>query len=307
MQIAICVVTYRRPKMLGGLLEGLSRLTFRGPMPDLEVVVADNDAEGSARGVCEAWRPRLPWPLRYCLEPRRGIPHARNAALRAAGDAVDFIAFIDDDEVPDPAWLDELLRVQLAHEADVVTGPVLVRFMDGVPPWVKDGGLFQRRRHPTGERLTCAATGNVLVRRRVFTGIGSGFDERFALTGGEDARFFLRVSDAGFTIVWADEAVVHEWIAPARVSAQRLLLRSYQLAAGNCAIALERRRSARTYARAAARGCAAIAGGVLVIPVGLVAGRAGLVKSLRRVFQGAGTIAGLLGRLPEYYRITDGD
>lgn len=39
MQIAICVATFRRPRMLGGLLDGLNRLTFRGPTPDLEIVV----------------------------------------------------------------------------------------------------------------------------------------------------------------------------------------------------------------------------------------------------------------------------
>jgi hypothetical protein len=141
----------------------------------------------------------------------------------------------------------------------------------------------------------------------VFGEIGSGFDERSPLTGGEDARFFLRVSDAGFRIVWADDAVVHEWIAPSRVRVRRLLLRSYRLGRGNSAIALERRRSARTYARAAAIGCARIAGGTLALPVGLVAGRALLVKSMGLVFQGAGTIAGALGLEYEYYRVTDGE
>ena len=38
-------------------------------------------------------------PLTYAIEKRRGIPQARNAALARVLGEVDWIAFVDDDEV----------------------------------------------------------------------------------------------------------------------------------------------------------------------------------------------------------------
>ncbi|HEY7768427.1 glycosyltransferase, partial [Longimicrobium sp.] len=127
MKVAVCAVTYLRPRGLARLLEGLAALRFGGGRgPELEIVVVDNDPARSAEAVCDEWSDRLPWPLRYRHEERRGVSHARNAAVAAAREAgAEMMAFIDDDEVPQPGWLDELLRVQAQHDADVVAGPVL--------------------------------------------------------------------------------------------------------------------------------------------------------------------------------------
>jgi glycosyltransferase involved in cell wall biosynthesis len=66
----------------------------------------------------------MPWPLRYVVEPRRGLSFVRNRAISEARAArADFVAFLDDDEVATAPWLTELLRVQGRYAADVVTGP----------------------------------------------------------------------------------------------------------------------------------------------------------------------------------------
>ncbi|UCC32144.1 MAG: glycosyltransferase family 2 protein, partial [Phycisphaerales bacterium] len=112
MRVAVCVITCRRPEGLQRLLRALNALTFRGDPPDIEVIVVDNDADTSAASVCDLLRRDLNWPLRYEVEPQRGIPFARNRAVACAADTADFVSFIDDDEVPQPSWLDELLAVQ---------------------------------------------------------------------------------------------------------------------------------------------------------------------------------------------------
>ena len=43
-----------------------------------------------------------------------------------------YIAFIDNDEAPSPAWLDELLAGLAEYDAGVVAGPVLPMFE---APW----------------------------------------------------------------------------------------------------------------------------------------------------------------------------
>lgn len=149
MRISIGIITYLRPAGLERLLRSLNALTFEYPPPELDVVVVDNDPNASARAVCERFRPASRWPLTYVTEPRRGIPQARNRVVQEAADA-NFIAFIDDDEVPTPDWLNRLLHAQRTYSADVVSGPVLPVFPDEGMHWMARSGFFDRPRYPTG-------------------------------------------------------------------------------------------------------------------------------------------------------------
>src|SRR5690606_359612 len=110
--VALCIVTCRRPDGLRRLLLALNSLKFREwCRPNIRVIVVDNDPESRSIELCRSLAPDLRWPVTATTEPRRGIPFARNTALKVAGTDVDFVAFVDDDEVPDPHWLDELLHV----------------------------------------------------------------------------------------------------------------------------------------------------------------------------------------------------
>ena len=129
-RVAVCVITHQRPEGLTRLIRALDALSFQKEPPNLQIIVVDNDSTGSALGVCERLRDDVQWPVEYTREPRRGIPQARNKAVQCAVNQAEFLAFIDDDEVPDMSWLDELLRVQRTHDADVVAGPVVPHFME---------------------------------------------------------------------------------------------------------------------------------------------------------------------------------
>jgi len=305
MRVAICIVTYQRPDGLARLLQSLDRLTFTEVRPpELEVVVVDNAPDASAAGVCEQARPALRWPLRYAHEPERGIAQARNRAVAASADTADFIAFIDDDEVPEPQWLDALLAVQARHAADAVAGPVLPRFLEPAPDWIVRGGFFERRRHATGTTLPHAGTCNVLIRTVLFRQMGVPFDPRFGLTGGEDTLFFLRAVRAGCRLVWADEAVVHEWHPASRVTATWLLRRAFRL--GNTASRCERELSPSPARRAVRviRALGRMTQGTVSLPMAVVLGQRALaIRSLQHVCRGAGALSGAAGfRYQEYRR-----
>ena len=50
MRVSICVCTFKRAEMLKILLKGIDSLIFRKcPVPDITVVVVDNDPEKSAQ------------------------------------------------------------------------------------------------------------------------------------------------------------------------------------------------------------------------------------------------------------------
>jgi succinoglycan biosynthesis protein ExoM len=102
--------------------------------------LADNDPAASAKDVVAEMRSRIPWPILYVHEPRRGLAFARNATLDALPREARWIAFIDDDEEPAPAWLDELLATALTHAAPIVAGPVRPEFQSQAPEWIVAGG-----------------------------------------------------------------------------------------------------------------------------------------------------------------------
>ena len=234
-KVDVCVLTYRRPQSLLRLLGALQELRFPDEPPELRVLVVDNDPEESARKLCEDARSWLSAPLVYIVEKRRGIPQARNAALAASLAHSHFLAFVDDDEVPEPDWLAELLRVQRAADADAVAGPVLPRFEPGAARWLTRGGLFERPRHATGARIDYAYTCNVLVRTAALAQMDAFFDERLALSGGSDSEFFERFAASGRRIVWADAAIAHEWVPASRVSVRWLLARAFRVGCSSAA------------------------------------------------------------------------
>jgi glycosyltransferase involved in cell wall biosynthesis len=292
-RVGVCIATYKRRELLSQLLADMSALTFqRVPMPEIAVVVVDNDAARSAEKICH--EARLRWPINYVVETRRGIAQARNRAIREASDA-DFVVFIDDDEFPTPPWLDELLWTQVHFDADVVCGPVLPSFAVDVPDWVKLGGFFSRSVRDLGSRPRECRSGNVLIRSNVFAGVAP-FDERFGLTGGEDTEFFLRVHRAGYRIVSSAEACVYESVPISRANLKAVLRRAYQ--SGNswvlCESSFDRRMATRIVR--AAKACGWIVLGAASACVSPLFGMATIARSLRNIWLGAGMLTGLAGR-----------
>ena len=306
-RVAICVSTYRRPKGLERLLSALGDLEFRGSPPGIVIIVVGNDADRSSEAVCTRVKEKLRWPVRYCDEPKRGVSSARNTALREALPGNDFIVFTDDDVVPQPYWLDELLATQRTYWADVVTGPVLPRFIEPPPAWVVKGRNFDRRRFPTGRPVKVAFTSNVLARASLFEKTGMRFDERLDLYGGEDDLMFRGFAEAGYRIVWADRALVHEWIPPNRTTVKWVLRRSFRVGNSITFTFLELRPRFSTVLKLLARGVAETVFGAGVLATGPLRGMHAMVGGARHMAYGTGLISAIGGIRYREYASTDGE
>ena len=305
MKVDVAIATYRRPRGLFRLLGGLGRLRFRAEAPELRVVVVDNDPAGSAGPICEDARRWLELPLVHRVEARRGIPQARNAAVAAALERAEFLAFIDDDEVPSPQWLDALLRVQAETGADAVAGPCEPVFEDRVPRWIERGGFFEHPRFATGTQVRHAYTHNVLVRLGALVGLGALFDERLALSGGEDSELFARFVARGHAIAWADDAVVFEWVPHSRANARWILERAFRVGTSSAFLDRHRERPLPV-AQLVAHGGWCLAKAATLLPLGALRGRAGAMRALRLAAFGAGRLGGLVGVDREEYRVVHG-
>lgn len=227
--IAVCICTYRRPDLLKRLLLELDRQDVGKGLFTYSAVIADNDGEGSARATIETLT--LSFPVKYCIEERRGIAFARNRVIENAEG--DFLAFIDDDEFPVPNWLRTLLNVCEQYNCDGVFGPVLRHFDVTPPSWMQKSNFYDRRVNPTGMQVewTEARTGNVLLKREVIDGDATPFRPEFRV--GEDQDFFRRKMESGFRFVWAADAVAYEVVPPTRWDRKYLIQKA--LLRGSCA------------------------------------------------------------------------
>jgi glycosyltransferase involved in cell wall biosynthesis len=215
-RISVCICTFRRPELLGRLLEALATQITEDRF-SVDVVVVDNDERRSAEAVARDFAVRTGVATIYECEPERSISLARNRAIQRATGTL--VAFIDDDECPEADWLARLYDTLQTHAADGVLGPVIPDFPPGAPAWLKKARVFHRRRHATGTRISAgdARTGNVLFARSVFRDGECWFDPAFGRTGGEDTDFFAR--QTGRLFVWCDEAAVRETVPPERWTA----------------------------------------------------------------------------------------
>lgn len=190
--ISIVVPTVGRPS-LGALLDRLAPSTEDG----MEILVVD-DRPGRVGGLSLPERLR-PYP-RLLAGDGRGPAAARNTGWRAA--RFPWVAFLDDDVVPEPDWFARL-RADLDVPARVggVQGRVCVPLPADRPPtdWERStAGL-------AGARWI---TADMAYRRAALAGVG-GFDERFPRAYREDAELAHRVRGAGWELVRGTRLVRH--------------------------------------------------------------------------------------------------
>jgi succinoglycan biosynthesis protein ExoM len=224
--ISVCVPTYKRPQMLARCLGALTTQEQRDFT--YSIVVVDNDAEQSAKSLVKGWESGSATGISYVPEPEQNISRARNTAVANAHG--EYVAFIDDDEFPEPAWLLTLYETCQRFSVDGVLGPVLPHYAGTPPDWLVRSGLCVRSSFPTGTALRDSRymrTGNVLFRKRIVEELDAPFDPRLGRSGGEDADFFDRMLAAGRTFVWCDEARVREEVPVERQTVNYHLKRAF--------------------------------------------------------------------------------
>ncbi|HPB29863.1 MAG TPA: glycosyltransferase family 9 protein [Candidatus Sumerlaeota bacterium] len=227
--VSIVILTANRHDMLEACLAGLRAQTFQ----DFETILVDN-APSPATATVAA---RSGVACRIIENPGAvSYAEARNRGVRES--QAPWIAFTDDDCVPDPAWLDHLVN----HDprADAVGGIVIPLRLLPFPEWWQSdlnwlpafsvSGLLEEgagsRHYPQ--------TANILFRREIlqqysFQEIGGGFSQKKtrAYTGREDVELWRRLRLEGKRCVIAPRAVVYHDIPATRLEYRYLLRRAF--------------------------------------------------------------------------------
>ena len=213
------------------LLERTLRACMAQAMPDgagWDVVVADNHPDRLAAALVTRLAAESPVPLRHVPAGVRNIAQARNLGVAAARGR--YVAFVDDDEAPEPGWLAAHLACLERTGADGSFGPKFPVFEGGAAPGWDPGGWFYTVDFgmardeeirpldwwpPRGRGL---GTGNSMLRAATCLVGPTPFDEVFGRSGGEDTKLLLGLAKQGRRYVWCPDARVHEYNEASRLT-----------------------------------------------------------------------------------------
>jgi glycosyltransferase involved in cell wall biosynthesis len=303
-RITVAVPTFRRPDDLRAGLPMLlahAREVTADPSGRYvaDVLVVDNDPGRSA----EATVAEL--GARYVCEPTPGIAAVRNRALdEAAGTRL--LAFIDDDERPEPGWLARLVETWEASGAAVVSGRILADYAGELDPWIRAGDFFVRRSMPTGTPIDVAAAGNLLLDLDQVRASGVRFESPLGMGAGEDTIFSRALVATGARMVWCNESAAVDFVPLSRLSRRWVLTRAWSH--GNATVRVDlwltagRLARLRVRARGVVRGLLRVGGGALRWAWGVLSrSLRHQARGLRAVLRGAGMISGAFGVVYEEY------
>ena len=232
MRASIVINTHNRRDSLAETLASLRQLRY----PHFEVVVVNGPSTDGTGELLEEWSGSI--KVLTCPVPNLSV--SRNIGIAAA--AGDIVAFIDDDAIPDPQWLTDIVAGYDSDEVGAVGGPVYdsagysfqTKYIvcDRFGGAVEDIGFNPTYAFniPGAPRYASLLGTNSSFRRSVLLENG-GFDEEFAYFL-DETDLCLRIVDSGRIVKYVDSAFVYHKFTSSdvRVSygGKGILVRRYQ-------------------------------------------------------------------------------
>ncbi len=235
--LSIGLCTYNRADFLPEVLAALKAQTLE---PSLyELVVIDNNSKDETRRVVQQFAEANPQlRVRYFFEEKQGISHARNRAYLEANS--DYVAYIDDDELAQPDWLESYHNATREHPGIAIyAGRIRIFYPGEKPDWASDYvekwyGQYDFGPVPveiTEETIAQGQAalpnaGNMAVRVEFLKRIG-GFDANLGrkgnqMLGGEETRIALTALEQGERMLYYPASLIDHVIFPERLSLEFL-------------------------------------------------------------------------------------
>jgi glycosyltransferase involved in cell wall biosynthesis len=183
--------------------ETMDALAQQDTAEQFEIIVADNGSSDDSLAIVQSLLKSMANLRIVDASSQPGAAHARNVAASHAEGQV--LAFCDADDRPAPGWLRNLFAVSQGRHA--VGGRL--NYSEINEPGAAQRMTFQAHGLPRlMAYLPWTSTANLMVPAAAFKRVG-GFDRRFEGAGGEDVDFSWKLQEAGVSLRFAPEAVVH--------------------------------------------------------------------------------------------------
>lgn len=226
LKASIVICTYDRydvlPKAINSCLEQSL------PTDSFEIIIVDNSPDHvAAREFAGAYMGAE--NLAYLVEEKPGLSNARNIGARTS--KADIVAYLDDDAIAAPDWLEALIRAYDAHGSKAVAagGQVLPLWDAPRPAWLHDEKLGyvsvvdwggSTRYLGQGEWIAGA---NISFRRKALLSIGA-FDTSLGRNGtersllsNEESDVLKRLAATGGRVLYVPDATVRHLVDQRRL------------------------------------------------------------------------------------------
>lgn len=236
--ITVCLVTHNRPHYVKSCLESLRAQTVG--LDAFDIIVVDSCGTPETGAALRDMVATLP-NARLLRVDRPGASAARN--MGAEHSTKDFLAYLDDDALAMPDWVERIQAVIQEHDPwpGVLGGRVLPVWEKPLPDWWPDslrGVLSIIEWEGRGEFRTPALPAdlepygvNMVVQRKPLLEIGGFADRlgRFAglLLSDEDVQVGWKLQDRGYSAWYDSRIVVRHQIQASRMSPEWLINRLY--------------------------------------------------------------------------------
>lgn len=237
-RLTVCICTHNRPDYVRDCLGGL--LTQTVPMGRFGVLVVDSGSTTVARAALAGIVASHP-NATLILVDEPGVSLARNAGARHV--RAGYIAYIDDDAVPAPDWIECLVSAirQAARPAAIIGGRILPLWEAPLPGWwppslrcvlsiIEAEGCGEYRGpdlpatlEPYGANVTVHVP-TMLAAGGFGTSVGRHGN---VLLSDEEVQLAWRMQDAGHSALYDSRIVVWHRIQAARLTPAWLLSRQY--------------------------------------------------------------------------------
>lgn len=234
--VTVCICTHNRPSYLRDCLEGLCRQTV-GP-DRFSILVVDSASDHDVSAQISRLVAAIP-NARMVRTERTGVSLARNVG--AADTDSGYIAYIDDDAIAEPDWIEQILHVIGEDGPALIGGRILPLWEAPLPAWwpsslrgslsiieVEGRGEYRGSGLPAGLEPYGA---NMIVHLPALRAVG-GFGEASGRVGDtllsdEEVQLAWRLQAAGYSARYDSRIVVQHQIQAARLTPSWLLSRLY--------------------------------------------------------------------------------
>lgn len=210
-KVSIVICTYNRASFLLRTLQSLDALKYR----NFEVIVVNGPSSDETMEILQLYKYRI----KIRLNPERNLSISRNIGIKAS--AGDIVALLDDDAIPDPSWLDDILSYYTDDSVGGVGGKVYgpggdhFQFTNGtIDIWGQPDALRQMPgdfNDPDGKVYNIMMGTNSTFRRKALLEVG-GFDEYYEYYH-DESDVDVRLIRHGYKILHHPCAYVHHEFA----------------------------------------------------------------------------------------------
>ncbi|HUL62340.1 MAG TPA: glycosyltransferase [Methanocella sp.] len=163
----------------------------------------------------------------------RGLSYSRNLGVDLAKG--DVVAFIDDDAVPEPQWIEAIAQC-FVKCVGAVAGHVAPKWESNSMVWFPRELFWMisctyQNNLETKAEIERGFGVNMAFRRDLLTRMG-GFNEKLGINGkkwlgGEDTDMFLKVREAGWKVIYSPDAKVAHKIFRDRLCLKKIVKRAF--------------------------------------------------------------------------------